>query len=129
MQGSSTTLSRKHIMDGMNTESPGTSEPDEMEPIFLRRFPKLTTGDCVGCGKLDASPEKALRLSIEFRECYIALCPKHEGELLEALLKNYVRRRQKKGKAGFCGPLNKPTEQELKEAEEEEDDDEYFDFD
>jgi hypothetical protein len=91
----------------------------EIEPILLRRFPKHAIGACMGCGEADSAGDKAIRLSIEFTDCYLSLCPQHEGELLEALLKNYLRRKGKNSKEGYLGPLEKPSEQELAEEEEE----------
>jgi hypothetical protein len=88
------------------------------DPITLRRFPKKMVGDCVACGKRDTDSPKAHRLSIEFPEVYIALCPEHEGELLEALLKNYLRRKAKGSKVGFHAPLVKPEPAELEEDED-----------
>lgn len=99
----------------MSTEQAGEFELEEEDDIILRRFPKKMSGPCVQClpSREDAADSKHARLNIEFRDCYVALCPRHEGELLVVLLRNYIRRRDKKSRSGFCGPLTKPTPEEI----------------
>ena len=106
-------------MVGPNTVPTGISE---LEDISLRRLSFKHSGNCVQCGYLDKDTHpKVSRLTINFTDCYISLCPIHEGELLQVLLNNYLRRHTKGSKQGYTGPLSKASPEEDQEAEDFED--------
>ena len=107
-------------MAGMSTVEPGEFElPLELEAISLKRLPFASSGICIHCSRNDedAGPSEP-RLVIEFTESYIALCPAHEGELLQVLLNNYLRRKARKAKQGFKGLLKHEAEAEGEDFED-----------
>lgn len=98
------------------------------DAILLRRFSRAITGDCDQCGETDSHPTQTIYLSIELGTCYVVLCPAHEGELLTRLLRNYLKRRDRKSEVGYTAPVVKvPTpdedETEYVEVSDEDSDD------
>lgn len=99
-------------MAGANTPATGACSPSSscvvavQLPIALSRDPQKVSGECDNCIN-DLWSQNTLFLTIELTGGIITLCPKCEGELLQALLANYVKRMKKKQGAGFRGPLRK----------------------
>ena len=83
--------------------------PDDQEEMSLRRFYRSQTEPCVHC-PVDLLKPNQLILSIEFRTCFVTLCPTCEAELLSRLLANYLRRKRREKANDEIPPLWKDIE-------------------
>lgn len=93
----------------------GPQDPDK-PGISLERKPAYLVGRCDACltdpqllGTRDSSPDS--RLVIDFPIHYIALCARHEGELITKLVNNYMKRMTRTNSdVGFRGTIKKDEE-------------------
>lgn len=72
--------------------------------LDFTRAPFSEVGDCDACSSEAAHTPKTLMLVLEFPSLYLTLCPMHEAELLSKLLRNYLKRVQKKKRGLFPIP-------------------------
>lgn len=75
--------------------------------LSLTRVEARFAGECIFCPGEPKAPPTQPMLTVESEESFIALCEFHEGELLAILLNNYVKRKNRRSKAGFTGDIPK----------------------
>lgn len=81
------------------------------EISLLRSTGKILGGLCHACKMAHTISEKEMGLVIDMDSLNVVLCSFHEGQLLEKLLTNYLKRKRRPHTVGFIGPLLKPVEE------------------
>lgn len=82
------------------------------EGFTLERVSAEKAGNCDACEQKSGRVlGKAPLLVINHPMTYMCYCPLHEGELLQKLLSNYIKRIRRDSKVGFIGPLVKEEEE------------------
>jgi len=82
------------------------------EEISLTRATGKVAGNrCDACTGRSVQ-DKEIILIIDMDSAEVHLCSAHEGLLLEKLITNYLKRRNRNSKVGFIDDIEKTTERE-----------------
>lgn len=78
---------------------------------LLRSTGKILGNLCHACKMVRTIKDADFGLVIDMDSLNVVLCSYHEGELIERLLTNYLKRISRKNTVGFVGPIPKPSKE------------------
>jgi hypothetical protein len=88
---------------------------EQLGELELRRDFVFSIGTCDFCSEelVELMPEEEMVLCVAGREFQWIMCDYHEGEMLQKLINNFIKRKRKGRSGGFKGPFMKEEVCEL----------------